>query len=236
MRMFGRNKKDKQAKKADTPKAGGGQLQVVRDAFGLVRKENPSALLYLAIAFIAMLILGVIVGTVVGHPIYFGILFIPIGFLVAFFLFTRFANSAAFGSIEGQLGAGASVLMGIRKGFTTTPAVVVNRSQDMVHRSIGRCGIVLVGEGGVAVRQMMNDERKKAERFVPGVPVHEIFVGDGEGQVSIRKLQKAMKKLPKKLSANQLREVRARLKAVGGMAMPIPKGPMPTRAPKNPGR
>jgi hypothetical protein len=106
----------------------------------------------------------------------------------------------------------------------------------MVHRSVGRCGVVLVGEGGFAVRQLLTDEHKKTERYVPGVPVHEFIVGDGDGQVSIRKLQKKLKKLPKKLSPNQLREVRARLKAVGGMAMPIPKGPMPTRVPRNPGR
>jgi hypothetical protein len=226
--MFGRKKKEKAA--------GGGQLQVVRDAFSLVRKENPSALIYLLIAFIAVVIIGIIIGSSAGHPIYFAILFIPIALLVSFFLFTRFANSAAFASIEGQLGAGASVLMGIRKGFTTTPAVVVNRAQDMVHRSVGRCGVVLVAEGGYAAKQLLADERKKTERYVPGVPVHEIFVGDEAGQISIRKLQKSMKKLPKKLSPNQVREVRARLKAVGGMAMPIPKGPMPTRAPKNPGR
>ena len=227
--MFGRKKKEKVA-------GSGGQLQVVRDAFALVRKENPSALIYMAVAFVAAVVLGIIIGSVAGHPVYFAILFIPIGIVLAFFLFTRFANSAAFSSIEGQLGAGASVLMGIRKGFTTTPAVVVNRSQDMVHRSVGRCGVVLVAEGGFAARQLMTDERKKTERYVPGVPVTEIFVGDGQGQVSIRKLQKTLKKLPKKLSPAQLREVRARLKAVGGMAMPIPKGPMPTRAPKNPGR
>ncbi|MEN9324872.1 MAG: hypothetical protein RL414_626 [Actinomycetota bacterium] len=228
--MFGRKKKDKGTQSS------GGQLQVVKDAFGLVRKENPSAIIYLAIAFVATLALGVIIGSVAGHPVYFGILFLPVSFLIAFFLFTRFANSAAFASIEGQLGAGASVLMGIRRGFITTPAVNVNRAQDMVHRSTGRCGVVIVGEGGNGVRILMSDERKKVERFVPGVPVHEIIVGDGPGEVSIRKLQKKMKKLPKKLSVNQLREVRARLKAVGGMSMPIPKGPMPTRAPKNPGR
>ena len=226
--MFGRKKKEKAA--------GGGQLQVVRDAFTLVRKENPSALLYLAITLIAVIALGLVVGLVVGHPVYFAILFVPVGIIAAFFLFTRFANSAAFASIEGQMGAGASVLMGIRKGFTTTAAVAVNRNQDMVHRSVGRCGIVLVGEGGFAVRAMLADERKKAERFVPGVPVFEIIVGDEEGKVPIRKLQKKMKKMPKKLAPNQMREVRSRLKAVGGMSMPIPKGPMPTRAPKNPGR
>jgi hypothetical protein len=143
------------------------------------------------------------------------------------FLFTRVAGTAAYANIEGQIGAGASVLMAIRKGWTTTPAVAVNRQQDMVHRSVGRAGIVLTGEGGFAVRQMIQDEKKKAERFAPGVPITEVIVGDGDGQVSIRKLQKHVAKLPKKLSAHQMREVRARLKAVGGLSMPIPKGPMP---------
>jgi hypothetical protein len=97
----------------------------------------------------------------------------------------------------------------------------------MVHRSVGRAGIVITGEGGFAVRQMMQDEKKKSERYAPGVPITEVYVGDGEGQVPLRKLQKHLAKLPKKLSAHQMREVRARLKAVGGMSLPIPKGPMP---------
>jgi hypothetical protein len=150
------------------------------------------------------------------------------------FFFTRIASSAAYVSIEGQMGAGASVLMAIRKGWITTPAVAVTKNQDMVHRSIGRAGIVLTGEGTQAVRAMLQDERRKAERFAPGVPVTEIYVGDGAEQVPLRKLQKRLAKLPKKLSAHQMREVRARFKAVGGMSMPIPKGPMPKgiRVPK----
>ena len=117
--------------------------------------------------------------------------------------------------------------MSIRKGFSTTPAVNVSRNQDMVHRTVGRAGIILVGEGTPAVRLLVQDEKKKVERFVPGVPVHDIYVGNYDGAVPIRKLQKAVKKFPKKLSKAQLREVRNRLKGVGGMAMPIPKGPMP---------
>jgi hypothetical protein len=102
----------------------------------------------------------------------------------------------------------------------------------MVHRSVGRAGIVISGEGSDSVKQMMSDERKKAERFAPGVPVIEILIGNEENRVPIRKLQKEMRRLPKKLTAHQMREVRARLKAVGGMSMPIPKGPMPTRGGK----
>lgn len=204
-----------------------GQLAVLKDAFGLVRREKPLAFVWCGLIFVVVLVGGYFVGVGLGHPLYFGILSIPLAILGAFFTFTRFANTAAFSSIQGQVGAGASVLMSIRKGFTTTPAVSAARNQDMVHRTVGRAGIILVGEGTPAVRSLVLDEKKKVERFVPGVPVIEIYVGDYEGATSLRKLQKKIKKLPNKLNKTQLREVRNRLKGVGGMNMPIPKGPMP---------
>jgi len=204
-----------------------GQLAVLKDAFGLVRREKPLAYVWCGLIFVVVLVGGYFGGIGLGHPIYFGILSIPLALLAAFFTFTRFANTAAFSSIQGQVGAGASVLMSIRKGFTTTPAVNASRNQDMVHRTVGRAGIILVGEGTPSVRALVQDEKKKVERFVPGVPVIEIYVGDYEGATSLRKLQKKIKKLPNKLNKTQLREVRNRLKGVGGMNMPIPKGPMP---------
>lgn len=210
---------------AETEKQG--QLAVLKDAFGLIRREKPVAFLWCGLIFLAVLIGGFFGGMGLGHPLYFGILSIPLALLAGFFTFTRFANTAAFASIQGQVGAGASVLMSIRKGFTTTPAVNVSRNQDMVHRTVGRAGIILVGEGTPAVRGLVSDEKKKVERFVPGVPVTEIMIGEYEGAVTLRKLQKKIKKLPNKLSKSQLREVRNRLKGVGGMNMPIPKGPMP---------
>jgi hypothetical protein len=214
-------KKNKEAK-IKTPR-----FQTFRDAYKVTKSVKPWIGIALILIFVVVLVVGISLGIIFGHPVYGGFVTIPLAALAAMFFFTRVAGSAAYSSIEGQIGAGASVLMAIRKGWTTTPAVAVNRQQDMVHRSVGRAGIVLTGEGGFAVRQMIADEKKKSERFAPGVPIIEVFVGDGDGQVPIRKLQKHVAKLPKKLSAHQMREVRARLKAVGGMSMPIPKGPMP---------
>jgi hypothetical protein len=204
-----------------------GQMQVLKDAFRLTRKHKPIAFLWMALGFVVVLCAGIIVGSKLNHPVYFTLISLPLAVLVAFFLFTRQANTAAFLSIQDQLGAGASVLMAIRKGFTTTAAVNVSRNQDMVHRSVGRPGIVLVAEGTPAVRSLLQDEYRKMERFVPGVPLTQVVIGEGSDQVSLRKLQKHLKKLPKKLSKDQVREVRNRLKAVGGLNMPIPKGPMP---------
>ena len=227
--MFGRKKKQQEAvAKGGTPEKKQSQLAVVKDAYKLVKKDSPLAILWCLLVFTLILVFGIIIGNNLGHPIYAGFLSLPLAFLAGFFLFTRFANTAAFSSIEGQVGAGASVLMSIRRGFVTTPAVNVNRDQDMVHRVSSKAGIILVGEGGYGVKSLMQDERRKMERFLSGVPVTEVIVGDNQGQVSIRKLQKHLKKLPKKLSTVQLREVRARVRSVGGLNLPMPKGPMPT--------
>ena len=226
--MFGRKKKKEEAAaKGDAPKKQS-QLAVVKDAYRLVKKESPLAVVWCLVIFDLVLTFGIIIGNNLGHPIYAGFITLPVAFLAAFFLFTRYANTAAFASIQGQLGAGASVLMSIKRGFVTTPAVNVNRDQDMVHRVSGKAGIILVGEGGFGVKSLMQDEKRKMERFLSGVPVTEVMVGENSGQVSIKKLHKHLKKLPKKLNTAQLREVRARLRSVGGLNLPMPKGPMPT--------
>ena len=222
--MFKRKAKEKKIK---TPR-----FQTFRDAYAVTKQVKPWISIALIAVFLVTWAIGIGVGIAIGQPVYLGFVFLPIALLAAMLLFTRQAGSAAYVSIEGQIGAGASVLMSIRKGWTTTPAVAVSRNQDMVHRSVGRAGIVISGEGSDSVRQMMSDERKKAERFAPGVPVIEILIGNEENRTPIKKLQREMRRLPKKLTAHQMREVRARLKAVGGMSMPIPKGPMPTRGGK----
>ena len=225
--MFGRKKKDPNAPKKV-------RFKTIRDAYQLAAKQYSFVLLRCIAVFVPLWALGIGAGYAFGRPGYAAFLTFPIAFLGAFFYFTRLAGSAAYASIEGQPGAGASVLMSIRKGWTITPAVSVNKAQDMVHRAVGKAGVVLVAEGGFAVRALLNDEKKKMERFAPGVPVHELVVGTNEGEISVRKLQKRMKKFPKKLSTVQVRELRARLKAVGGMNIALPKGPMPksVRMPK----
>ncbi|MEY2597090.1 MAG: hypothetical protein RL182_173 [Actinomycetota bacterium] len=206
----------------------------IREAYKVTKKEKPWIGAAMAFTFVAIVSIGVLIGSLNNRPIYAAFITLPLALLGAMFLFSFVANRAAYSSIEGVMGAGASVMMAIRRGYTTTPMVAVNKQQDMVHRAVGRAGIVLVGEGSNGVRTMLAEETKKVERFVPGVPVTTLIVGDGDGRVAINKLQRTMKKLPKELSNNQVREVRNRLKAVGGFNMPIPKGPMPKnlRVPK----
>lgn len=206
-------------------------LSQIKEAYNVTKGVKP----WIGAALLAIFVLSLALSTLLVNSIFTNLGYsifvsIPIALLITMLIFTRIAARAAYESIEGQMGAGASVLMAIRKGFVTTAAVSVNRNQDMVHRSVGRAGIVLVGEGGASVKQLILEEKKKSERYAPGVPIHEVIVGNDQGQVPLRKLQKHLKKLPKKLTKHQLRELRARLKAVGGMSLPLPKGPLPKGA------
>jgi hypothetical protein len=71
---------------------------------------------------------------------------------------------------------------------------------------------------------------------VPDVPVYEIQAGEEAGQVPLRKLNRHLTKLPRNLKTAQVSEINRRLKALGTMNLPIPKGPMPKgmRMPKGP--
>jgi hypothetical protein len=108
--------------------------------------------------------------------------------------------------------------------------VAVNKSRDIVHRAVGRPGIVLIGEGPAnRVGQLLDAERKRMNRFVQDVPVHDIIVGRGEGEVPLPKLVRFLQKMPKQISGAAVVETNDRLRAVGDLManVPMPKGPMP---------
>ncbi len=159
---------------------------------------------------------------------------LPAGLLAATFWFSRRAMRAAYAQIDGQPGAAAAVVQAIRgNNWVVTPAVAVNRSQDMVSRVVGKPGVILISEGPAnRVVPMLANERKRTARWLPEVPIYELQVGNDEGQIPLLKLQRQLGKLPRNLRGGEVTEVRRRLDALGSgtNAMPIPKGPMPTSA------
>ncbi len=186
--------------------------------------------------------LGVLlaVGFLIGHPVYLGILGFLLAFLATAIVFGRRAERAAFGQMEGQPGAAAAVLDNIGRGWNVTPAVAMNRNQDVVHRAVGKPGIVLVAEGNPnRVRSLLAAEKRKMNRVVSEVPVHDLIVGDDEGQVPLKKLRTTMTKLPRVMQGPQITQTNDRLRAMGDLMsnMPMPKGPMPkgARLPKGQG-
>lgn len=179
-------------------------------------------------------VLAVLVG-----PWWFWVLAgLPFALLVGTIVFSRRAEAAVYSQIEGQPGAAASALNTLRRGWFVEPAIAVNRQQDVVHRVVGRPGIVLVGEGDshARVKNLLGQEHKRHARMATDVPITEIVVGRGEGEVQLRKLARTVQKLPKAVSPPAVTEVRNRLRAMPTQtsALPIPKGPLPknVRMPK----
>lgn len=217
--------------KNDAPAEKTSRLKQIRSAYQLTKKSDPRIGLILAGIFLAITAVFVVIGLLVG-PLY---MWIPVGvalaLLAATVVFGRRVEKAAYSQIEGQVGAAASALQTLRRGWYVTPAVAVTKNADIVHRVVGRPGIILVGEGQPSrVKNLLTAERKKHVRVAGGAPVIEIVAGDGEGEIDIRKLNKYVMKLPPTLQPSEITDLLQRLKALDAVRpqVPMPKGPVPT--------
>ena len=199
----------------------------------MTQRVDPKIGLIIAGIGIGTFAVLLVIGFLIGHPIYLGILGFVLGLLAAVIVFGRRAEKAAFGQMDGQPGAAAAVLNNIKRGWSITPVVAATRQQDAVHRAVGRPGIVLVAEGNInRLRPMLAEEKRKMNRVVGNVPVIDIIVGDGEGQVPLKKLTMHLTKLPRTIPAAQVTQINDRLRAMGDLMSnaPIPKGPLPKGA------
>jgi hypothetical protein len=175
--------------------------------------------------WIVFLLLGVFV---LQTPILMGVFGFIFALMTALIIFGRRAQKAQMAMIEGQPGAAAAVLQSMRGMWTVTPAVAFTRNQEFVHRVLGKPGIILVGEGSPArVAQLLKQEKRKVARVVGDTPIHEVIVGDGEGQVPLDKLNATVMRFPRKIKPREVGTLEQRLHALRTDQMPIPKGPMP---------
>jgi hypothetical protein len=207
-----------------------GRLKQIRMVAKLVNEQNKKALPITFGVAVLVIVVFVLVGLLTGLVA----LLIPVGVLIGLIagmiLFGRFAQQAQYSAIDGQLGAAAAVLQSMPGDWTVTPAVAGNRTMDVVHRAVGRAGVVLVGEGvPTRVAGLIAAERKKTERVAHGVPIHELQVGSDEGQIPVSKLQRKVTTLPRALKPTAVSDLNYRLKALQP-SMQMPKGPMPKGA------
>ncbi len=114
---------------------------------------------------------------------------ILVGILVAMLILARKAERAAFSRIKGQPGGARwrrcsrSVAAGTSP---RSPCRSIPRSQKMLFRASGRAGIVVVAEDSSSISmKLLEKERRSIRRVLQqeSVPVHQIVVGDGDGEV-----------------------------------------------------
>ena len=211
----------------------GAKLKQIKMAFKATRAQDPKVLPLVLAAFFGPLIVLVAIGLVLGGLPYLSFLGVMLGLVAAAFVFGRRVQATAYSQVEGQIGAAAAVLTNMRGDWRVTPAVGFTREQDLVHRVIGRPGVILVAEGAHnRTRNLIATEKKKVARIVGDTPVYDVLVGDGDGQIGLRQLERHFLKLPRNIKPKTVNELDRKFKAMGASALPIPKGPMPTRVPR----
>jgi hypothetical protein len=213
-----------------------GRLKQIRMVARLVNQQNRRAMPIIFGSAIGIIVLFVLLGLLTSSAPFLIPLGVLLGLLTAMILFGRFAQAAQFKAIEGQPGAAAAVLQSMRGNWNVTPAVTANRNMDVVHRAVGRPGVILVGEGLPSrLTGLMAAEKKKTARVAHEVPIFEFQVGNEPGQIPVRQLQRKIMRLPRNLRPAAVSDLNYRLKALQP-SLQMPKGPLPkgARQPKMP--
>ncbi len=215
-----------------TPKKQG-RFRQLWAVFKITRQHDPAVVWWMLLSVLATTAIGFGIGLLIGHDIYLSVLGFMVGLAVAMVVMARRAERAAYAQLSGQPGAAAAALKNLRRGWQAEeqPAAVDPRTQDLVFRAIGRPGVVLITEGPLPrVRRLADQERKRVNRVLGAdVPVVVVHSGDGEGQVTLRKLASTLMRLRPTLTKTEVSEVAKRLRALGGVRPPIPKGIDPLR-------
>ena len=207
-----------------------GRIKLRRLVAGIVHKRDPKTLPLIAAAGVGVAAVVILIGFFVGPIWAFIPLGVVLGLLAATILFGRAATSAQYAMEEGQPGAAAAVLQTLRGGFSTTPAIAANRNMDVVHRTVGKPGVILVGEGSpTRLPSLLAAEKRRISRIASQVPIYDFQVGDGEGQNPIRELNKKIMKLPRNMKGQAVAELNFRLNALP-QQLQMPKGPPPRSA------
>lgn len=207
----------------------GDRVRVIRENYRMAKQYDPK----LGWILLGILVLGMAafigLGVATGNMITWLIVGISAVLVVISIVFSRRAMRSAYKSIEGQPGAAVAIVQNMTKsGWGITGGVAANKNQDLVHRAVGRPGIVLIGEGtSPALPALLATERKRTLRFIADAPISEIIVGMEPGQIPVAKLDKHLRKMPKVLSPGEVTTMRKRLDALAAAPVPIPKGPIP---------
>ncbi|GAA5227427.1 DUF4191 domain-containing protein [Paeniglutamicibacter antarcticus] len=226
-RLFSRKPKAEKANKEP------GRLKQLGEVFQMTRKNDPMVVWLMLLAFLGILVVGLIIGLLINNWITTVLIAIPLGLLAATLILSRRAEKAAFKQLEGRPGAAGAAMSVLRRGWILKdePVAVNPRTKDLVFLGIGRAGVVLVTEGpNNRVRTLVDAERKRMGRILPNVPIHVINAGNDEGQTPLASVGKKMKRLPKSITKLEISVVDKRLSTLGSARLPIPKGIDPNKA------
>lgn len=224
---------------ADGPKKPG-RLKQMFEVFKYTQEVDRSTLPLMILAIVGAIAVGVLLTVLIFDSPWYGIFMgLAVGVLIAMIILARKAERAAFDRIKGQTGAALAAMQSIRRGWNVEdePVQIDPRSQKMLFRASGRAGIAIVAEDSTGISmKLLEKERRSIRRVLQhdNVPVHQIVVGDGEGEVPLHKLPTYMQRMKKQLTKQESAQVTKRLNALHrSLRQQVPKGVDPMRARPN---
>lgn len=217
-----------------------GRLKQMFEVFKYTQEVDRSTLPLMILAVVGAIAVGVLLTVLIFDSPWYGIFMgLAVGVLIAMIILARKAERAAFDRIKGQTGAALAAMQSIRRGWNVEdePVQIDPRSQKMLFRASGRAGIAIVAEDSTGISmKLLEKERRSIRRVLQhdNVPVHQIVVGDGEGEVPLHKLPTYMQRMKKQLTKQESAQVTKRLNALHrSLRQQVPKGVDPMRARPN---
>ena len=219
-----------------------GKIRQLFQVYKLTAKADKNFVLAGVLAFIAPLAIGTLAIVLFFRDslltiFLWSITTILFAFLLSLSVLSRRAERAAFMRIAGQPGAVAAVINAtLKRGYSSNemPVAIDPKSKDAVYRAVGKAGVVLIAEGNSSrVRQLIEDEKRKISRAIPGVVTPVVWVNQDPASTQLHNLTKTIYKLKRTLTRSEISVVNKRLAGLG-LNIPIPKGIDPNRM--RPGR
>ncbi|MEH1127515.1 DUF4191 domain-containing protein [Micromonospora sp. CPCC 206061] len=160
-----------------------------------------------------------------------GWLWLPVGILLTLLavliVLNLRSNAAMMNAAEGQPGAAAQLVENMRGDWRVTPAMSSTTQMDMVHLVIGRPGVILLAEGNPQrVRSLLGQEKRRLSKVIGNAPLYDYVVGQGEDELSVRKLRMTLMRLPRNLTGKDVNALDKRMKALTARPQ-MPKGAIP---------
>ena len=225
----------KAAKKAQRKQTRGQFMQ----AFNMQRKRDKMLIPLMIASVLVPALLLFLLGLIWNIQWFLLPVGVAIGIVVAMWLFTSRLKNSMYDEIGDQPGAGAWTLeqLADRKVpgmfWSYEAAIASNQHMDSVHRLVGNPGVILVAEGDLGrTKQMMGQTKQRMSRIVGKAPIYEFFVGEGEGQVPAKHLQREITKLPRNMNKDEAIALAGRIESMDQLRRRagLPGGPLP----KNP--
>ena len=231
-------KADKKAARAARRQAGKEQRGQMWQALKIQSKQDKLLWPLMIGAVLLGALVFFLIGSLWGGQWWMLPLGVLVGVMGAMAIFSQRIQKTVYSKAEGQPGAAAWALDQLRSGWRVNQAVAATTSFDAVHRVVGRCGIVIVGEGEPRrLKPLMAQEKKKVARVVGDTPIYELIVGEEQDatpeQVPLRKLNRRLTRYPMNISRAKVDALDTRLRALStktGIQNQMPKGPVPQGA------